>query len=243
MVKPLKSSDQGEGKMPQVRLPFIPSGYLNTANSPVVTGQYEPITGLPLPSGISAGAWFDMTESEAQAYSNTNVGTLHAGRYQWVQLSSTAVITGNGALATGQALFLAPEATLNLLPPQYIVTNVPPNNSSFPASHIFLNTAPGGSFPVTPGNWFFAQVVAPGRATVQMAATLSAGAFAIGDTIAGRQAGYGGVDQGLWDDIQDLDFTTTLGAIIGSAIGFAETLPAASALVVVNIKKAGPAIV
>ena len=230
--------------MPQVRLPFIPSGALNTANSIVDTGQYEPITGLPLPSGISPGAWFDMTESEAQAYSNTTVGTLHAGRYQWVQLSSTAVITGNGALATGQALFLAPNATLNTLPPSYVVTNVPPNATSFPASHIFLNTAPGGTFPVTPGNWFFAQVVAPGRATVLMAATQTAGAFAIGDTISGRQAGFGGVDQGLWDDIADAAFTAVTGPIdIYSGVGTALTLPAASALVVISINRAGPSII
>src|SRR5208337_116405 len=230
--------------MPQVRLPFIPSGALNTANSIVYTGQYEPITLLPLPSGLTPGAWFDMTESEAQAYSNTAVGTLHAGRYQWVQLSSSAVITGNGALATGQALFLAPEATLNLLPPQYIVTNVPPNATSFPASHVFLNTAPGGTNPVTPGNWFFAQVIAPGRATVLMAATLTnVTLLAIGDLIAGRFAGFGGVDQGLWDDVNDTDLTTQIGADIFSGVGTALTLPAASASVVISINRAGPSIV
>lgn len=231
--------------MPQVRLPFIPSGNLNTANSPVVTGQYEPITGLELPSGLSAGAWFDMTESEAQAYSSIFGGSsglqqLHTGRYQWVQLSSTAVITGNGKLQLGQALFIVPSSTL---PPSYVVTNVPPNATSFPASHIFLNTLNTGLYPVTPGNWFFAQVIAPGRATVLLAATQSAGAFAIGDTIAGRIAGFGGVDAGLWDDIQDFSLTTAAGAAIFSGVGVAETLPSASALIVIDINRAGPFIV
>jgi hypothetical protein len=223
--------------MPQVRLPFIPSGALNTANSTVQTGQAEPITGLELPSGATPGMWFDMTESEAQAYSNTTVGTLHAGRYQWVQLSASAVITGNGKLVRGQALFLVPSSSL---PPQYVVTNVPPNATSFPASHIFLNTLNTGAFPVTPGNWFFAQVVAPGRATVQMAATITAGAPAIGDTIGGRLAGFGGVDAGLWDDYQGTDATTGNPAEMGSFIGTAESVPAANALVVVDIQKAGP---
>jgi hypothetical protein len=224
---------------PQVRLPFIPSGFLNTANSPVQTGQFEPITGIELPSGISPGAWFDMTESEAQAYSSTNAALqqLHCGRYQWVQLASSAVITGNGKLQLGQALFAVPSS---VLPPSYVVTNVPPNATSFPASHIFINTLNTGPFPVTPGNWFFAQVIAPGRATVLLAATQSAGAFAIGDTIAGRIAGFGGVDAGLWDDIQDFSPTTSTGADIFSGVGVAETLPAASALIVIDINRAGP---
>jgi hypothetical protein len=219
--------------MPEVRLPFIPSGALNTANSLVVTGQYEPITGLPLPSGLTAGAYFDMTESEAQAYSNTTVGTLHAGRYQWVQLSSGAVITGNGALQRGQGLFAVPSSTL---PPTYVVTNVPPAATSAPAVGVFLNTANTGTFPVTPSNWFFMQLLnAPGRATVKMAATLTGTPTGNpGDPIACKVTAAAGVDTGLFDDLQAS--ANTYPDELPAFIGVAEAAVVASALQIVDLR-------
>jgi hypothetical protein len=228
--------------MPQVRLPFIPSGALNTANSPGQTGQQEPITGLNLPSGLSPGAWFDMTESEAQAYSNTTVGTLHAGRYQWVQLSSTAVIAGNGALQRGQALFAVPSSAL---PPAYVVTNVPPAAAAAaqPGIGVFLNTAPGGTFPVTPGNWFFMQVIAPGRATVKMRAAITNAAPAVGDPISVALVGPGVADSGLFDDVVPPASLTASAEVLASFVGSAEAAPANGALVIVDIRVPGPSVI
>jgi hypothetical protein len=222
---------------PQVRLPFIPSGNLNTANSPVDTGQYEPITGLPLPSGISPGAWFDMTESEAQAYSkifggSTGLQQLHAGRYQWVQLSSTALVSGTGQLQLGQALLWVVSAA-STLPPGYIVTNVPSNATSALAAGVCINTVSSGKYPVTPGNWFFMQSFAgPGRATVLMRAAITAGSPAIGDTIVALATAAGGADTGLFDDIQG---ATVSASELGSVIGTAEAVPADSTLLLVDI--------
>lgn len=227
--------------MPQVRLPFIPSGFLNTANSVVDTGQYEPITGLPLPSGITPGAWFDMTEDEAQRYSNTAIGTLHSGRYQWVQLSATAVNAlpnaNTGGLQRGQGLFWVPASTL---PQSYIVTNVPVNATSSPVAGVFLNTpiiaTAQGIAPVTPGNWFFMQTFAgPGRATVKLRATITATAPAIGDTIAGALVASGGADSALFDDISGVDETTSIGAEIGAAVGTSEAAPSNGALIIIDI--------
>ena len=219
---------------PQVRLPFIPGGFLNSANSPVVTGQYEPITGLPLPSGASAGMWFDMTEGEAQAYSNGGTGLqlLHAGRYQWVQLSSSALASGTGSLKLGQGLFWVPSSNT---PQQYVVTNVPVNSTSAPPAGVFLNTATAGAYPVTPGNWFFMQsFAAPGRATVQLVSAITNGSPAIGDTIVLALEAAGAANTGLFDDPGDSADATA--AQLVSVIGSAETAPASGGLVVVDIR-------
>lgn len=219
--------------MPLKRLEAILPGALNVANSPVQTGQYEPITGLELPSGLAPGDYFDLTETEANNYSNTTVGTLHCGRYMWVQLDSSAVKSGNGALQVGQLLWWK-------TPGSYIVTNVEPTGASQLAG-IFLNN--NTTFPVTPGNWFFMQVVAPGRASIKMRATISNTGPAVGDAVFTAGAGAG-ADASLSDDIGGTGTPPTLANIanyIGRFIGIAETAPSNGSLTVVQIRTPGPA--
>ena len=221
--------------MPQVRLPFIPFNFLNDGSSPVPTGQYEPITGLELPSGLTPGAWFDVTEQEANALSDTNVGTLHNGRYQWLLMDPNAVNSGNGALTRGQALFWLLGGTT-----QYEVTNIEPVGGTAVPAAIFLHSQSGAA-PVTPGQWFFAQLVHPGRATVKMASVLSNPAPAAWDSIAAANLGAG-ADAGLFDDIGGAgnpNFTQE-GQAFGTFVGVAETAPVASGLVVVEIRRPGP---
>lgn len=222
--------------MPLKRLEVIIPGALNTANSPVQSGQYEPITGLELPSGLVAGDYFDMTETEANNYSNSSggVATCHCGRYMWVQMDSSAVITGNGKLTPGQILWWK-------TPGSYIVTNVEPTGATKIAG-FFLNTNNTGLYPVTPGNYFFMQALAPGRASIQMRATISNTGPAVGDSVFAAGAGAG-ADASLADDIGGTGTPPTLANIalyIGRFIGVAETAPANGSLTVVEIQKAGP---
>lgn len=224
--------------MPAKRLEFL-KGPLNTSNDTTAGGMVEPITGLPLYGGLAPGDYFDMTREEALRYSNTTVGTLLEGRYMRVQLDVGAVVAGNGILVLGQGLFWKLGNAAN----KYLVTNVNPGGAvSAPVAGIFLNTGPAGAFPVTPGNWFFMQVISPGRATVKMAATLTSGALAAWDAI-NCKIGAAAVDAALFDDSNSVDLTTTIVAAAAATIGFAETAPVASGLVVVDINKAGPAVI
>ena len=48
--------------------------------------------------GLNVGDYFDLTEEEANNLSNSSVGTLHAGRYRYVQIDSGATLAN---IATG----------------------------------------------------------------------------------------------------------------------------------------------
>jgi len=71
--------------MPLQRNEFIPQNMLTVYTSP--SGMTDPRTGQPYNAGgLKPGDYFDLTESEAQAQSVN----LHAGRYRFVQVDSTA---------------------------------------------------------------------------------------------------------------------------------------------------------
>lgn len=62
-----------------------------TLTSP--SGLTDQRTGLPyMAGGLNEGDYFDLTEGEANALSYTAVGTLHAGRYRYVQIDSGATL-------------------------------------------------------------------------------------------------------------------------------------------------------
>lgn len=219
--------------MPLKRLDYI-RGYLNGANDLSASGQVEPITSLPLSTGLALGDYFDVTRAEAAQFSAPNGAfTLLEGRYMRVQLDPNAVIAGNGQLKPGQLLWWLP-ANANA----YLVTNIEPTGAAFLAG-VFLNTASNGALPVTPGNFFFMQAIWPGRATVQFRTTISNTTPAIGDSVFAAGAGAG-VDASLVDDIGGTGTPPTLANIagyIGKFIGVAETAPANAATRVIEIQK------
>ena len=76
-------------------MPFNPTlptwTNVNQADSASSSGQTDLRTGLALQGGnLVLGDYFDLTESEANDLSYTTTGTLHAGRYRWVQVDSAA---------------------------------------------------------------------------------------------------------------------------------------------------------
>lgn len=236
--------------MPSVRLPFIAGGALNMANSPVYTGQSEPITGIALPSGLTPGAYFDMTEAEAAQSSNATIDTLHEGRYQWVQLDSGATAAGTtGGLQRGQQLFWKdpPFTSLPLgaaayptipYPNQYIVTNRTQDGAqSVHLAGIVINDATIS--PVTPGNWFWMQAIAPGRGKVKLASALTGASTPSATVVITKNAGAGA-------DLALADVITTVTAVdprlwIGTLE--AQQTPSASQLVMVDFARVnGPAI-
>jgi hypothetical protein len=171
--------------MPNTRLVYV-RGSLNDANDPTQTGMFEPITGLELPSGLVLGAWADWTDQEVQQYTNTNIGTLYAGRYQRVQLDPDLDTTAS-PLAYGQLLFWKAPKTLA---DQWQVTNVESNDVSDIAG-FYLNAPTGQAGAVDAGNFFFMQAFnGGGIATVKLRAVLT-GVPAIGQAVFAAAAGAG----------------------------------------------------
>jgi hypothetical protein len=77
--------------MPQQQIlpTWLPALNSGTLTSP--TGLTDLRTGLPFAAGgLNIGDYFDLTDGEALALSNTTVGTLRGGRYRFVQIDSGA---------------------------------------------------------------------------------------------------------------------------------------------------------
>lgn len=80
---------------------YLAGAKLNSGASANASGSTEPITGLPIATGVNVGDFLELTDAQALSYSNSANGTLYSGIYQKVQLDSGSVT----ALNVGQALF------------------------------------------------------------------------------------------------------------------------------------------
>lgn len=165
---------------------------LNAADSTSSTGQTDLRTGLALQGGnLILGDYFDVREAEANQLSDTTVGTLHAGRYRWVQVDSAATAAN---VKTGTIGLLA-----SLAQGVNVVTSYDKG----------LGTATGNLRPVVflnaiaPGDYGFIQEL--GQASVLAAAGISAGAGASIISTTGGEVTNG----------------TTAGRVIGTALGTA----------------------
>lgn len=75
---------------------YIGPNGLNNMASASPTGSVEPVTGLPIATGLELGQYQEFTAKEAKAYSYQSNGTfpwsqLYDGTYMWVQLDPTVV--------------------------------------------------------------------------------------------------------------------------------------------------------
>lgn len=80
---------------------YLAGAKLNSGASANASGSTEPVTGLPIATGVNVGDFLELTDAQALSYSNSANGTLYSGIYQKVQLDSGSVT----ALNVGQALF------------------------------------------------------------------------------------------------------------------------------------------
>ncbi len=149
-------------------MPFNPTlptwTNLNQANSSSSSGQTDTRTGLALQGGnLVLGDYFDLTEDEANNLSYTTTGTLHAGRYRWVQVDSAATAAN---VKTGTVGLLLSNADMN------IVTSYDKGiggavTAGISRAVVFLNS-------ITPGNYGFVQEL--GLASVLFGGTASGNA-------------------------------------------------------------------
>lgn len=190
--------------MPLQQITATPTA-LNALNSPSPTGWADPETSQPYyAGGLNQGLYFDLTDAEALALSDTAVGTLYEGRYRLVQLDSGATAANVAVGRIGLMKTVAGGVNLVTSYDQGLAAGLRPV--------VFLCA-------VTPGNYCFVQEL--GTATVQFAASLTAGQAA-GDIIVSAATGVANDEgQGATD--------VTL-AILTLMIGKALDVPVASAL-------------
>lgn len=151
--------------------PIVPTWLaLNAANDTSPSYFTDLRTQQPVfAGGLNLGDFFDLTEKEANALSDTAIGTLHAGRYRRVQVdsSATAAYVKTGAIGL---MLLGGQPQLNL------VTSY---DKGIVGAHpvVFLNS-------ITPGNYGFVQEVWGGSiATVLCGATITKSGPNTGDLI------------------------------------------------------------
>jgi hypothetical protein len=211
--------------VPNKRLPYIVSGYLNTANSSGPSGIVEPITGLPLPSSIVPGDSFQLTDAEALALSKTSVGTLYSGRYMWALIDPAAV-----SLKRGQLLWLLAGGAS-----PYEFTNVEPANAAPPAA-ILINSDAGGAYPVTAGQYCYVQLIAGGVGSILFKTPLT-GPAAVGVAVYAAGAGVGA--QNATADVLDGAGAATYSDVTNAdarLVGVAKALPVAAAISTVTLQ-------
>jgi hypothetical protein len=99
---------------------YIPSGYLNSAASTTPTGSVDAETQLPINTGLTLGAFVEVNDADALAWSNPNTTTyvnkLYSGTYVWAQLDPA--ITSSTAIGVGTPLYFLSTGS------GYVVTNV-----------------------------------------------------------------------------------------------------------------------
>lgn len=147
--------------MPQLQSPTTWFG-LNGANEPSLSGISDIRTGQPVfAGGLLPGAWFDLTEQEANALSWTDIGTLHTGRYRWVQVDPAANVALIGTGYLGVMSFLPSPPDVNMI----TTSDKMPAAQSILRPVAFLNV-------ITPGNygWIQESGVASGLAGSAIAA-------------------------------------------------------------------------
>lgn len=183
--------------MPLSRTEFLPTNLLGIYSSP--SGMTDPRTGLPYQAGgLIVGQYWDLTEAEAQ---NLSGNTLHAGRYRFVQIDSTATAANITAGRVGLMKTLA--LGLNF------ITSY--DKGLAPGLHavIFINNPTATQ--LSAGAYTFVQEL--GLAIVTYKATLTAAAPAVGDVLISAATGV------IDDPTQSGNPTfANEGAIIGTAV-------------------------
>lgn len=147
------------------QVPF--PGLLNAINTANVETTYTTPTGQPGRFQGFLGVIITLDNKDALEHSYTTTGTLYHGRYQLVQLISTSA-----ASVRGQAAFW-PTASLstNSGPNRYQVTATATNGQH---AGTFINAITAG---------YYGWIQLDGLASVQWAATLTAGTPAVGDLV------------------------------------------------------------
>lgn len=188
--------------------PIVPNWFaLNQCNDTSPTGLTDPRTGNPYyAGGLNLGDYFDLTEAEAAALSNTTlpVVTLHAGRYRRIQVDSGAT-AANVKVGTVGLMGSGQQPQLN---------RVTSYDKGIVGAHpvLFLNA-------ITPGNYGFVQEL--GIASFLCGATLQKAAPATGDILVSTT---GGVAQDLTAQTRDKEI-----------IGIALSAPAPNTLALVQL--------
>ena len=193
--------------------PILPTWIaLNGGTLTSPSGLTDSRTGQPFPGGgLNVGDYFDLTEQEANQLSDTAVGTLHSGRYRFVQIDSGATVAN---IATG---------TIGLIrnitggsysgPINYVTTYDQANNYlglNQPRKVVFLCAVTTGQLPnQASGVFAFVQELGDANVFLNAAAVATVGA-AVQITSAG---------------------TTTAASPTAATVGIATTVPAASAFV------------
>ena len=86
---------------------------INGANFQSPSGLADQRTGQPIfAGGLNLGDYFDMTEAQANALSNTAVGLCHAGRYRMVQVAAAATAAN---VKVGTAVGYAPGSSVQAI--------------------------------------------------------------------------------------------------------------------------------
>lgn len=196
--------------MPLNQSPYGPFA-LNACDDTTGSGISDSVTGQPV-FGIAdwlTGLYFDLTNTEALALSNTTTGKLYEGRYRRVQVDSGAtaanVKTGTIGLMSSLAAVIKDGDTAGN-PTVNIVTSYDQSIGAAAVVRqvVFLNS-------ITPGNFGFVQEL--GTATVLGKATLTAATPVVGDVIVSSASGLAD------DPTQSGNITyTILKTILGDAI-------------------------
>jgi hypothetical protein len=156
---------------------------LNAANFSSPTGLTDLRTGNPQYGGaLNVGDYFDLTEAEANQLSYTTTGTLHAGRYRFVQVDSGATAANVKTGTVGLLCTLAKGVN--------VITSFDQGLGAGLRQVVFLNS-------ITPGNYGFVQE--QGDANVLFGSTASgaagvlvyAAATGVGSSTAGSLAPIG----------------------------------------------------
>lgn len=124
---------------------------LNAANFSSPSGLTDLRTGNPqYAGGLNVGDYFDLTEAEANQLSYTTTGTLHAGRYRFIQVDSaaTAANVKTGTVGLQLALTNGPNVITSL--DKGLGGGATPVTSGKVRAVVFLST-------ITPGNYGFVQ--------------------------------------------------------------------------------------
>jgi hypothetical protein len=188
--------------MPLQRNEFLPQSLTTVYASP--SGMADIRTGLPYQAGgLIVGAYFDLTEAEAQ---NLSGNVLHTGRYRFIQVDSTATAANVKFGSIGLMKSLALGANF--------ITSFDKGLAA--GLHPIVFCATPTSTQISAGAYIFGQEA--GIATVNYRATLTAAAPAVGDMIFTFSGGAGTVD----DLTQSGNITI---AQVANLMGEAITLP------------------
>lgn len=202
----------------------VSTGTLNTVNDTYIGGAPAGYIGGTAPYSQYAGQLgkpLIVGQDQIAVLTNTTIGTLYTGVYQYVRLAAASA-----APVIGQVAFWDNSADPGL----FQVTDVEGTTTTqgVAAAGIFINA-------ITPGNYGFIQT--EGIATVKYQGSLT-GTPSIGVTVVVGPATSATGDGGFADVITAL--TTTGGApVLNRFLGWALALPVAGALGTVQLRLSG----